>query len=206
MTDQFDGYAALSAMGKYGLDPDNDADADMYLEAFKADLNRNDPRAGDRYDRAAQAAASRKQGAEIIQKGKELGRTGNFELADLWQASQAKAQPVQQHEPEPISVLDDMSGAGAAEVLFGGAEQDPGDQVTAQAWRMMMEAGVDIFEDDPEIDLVKSDGTEDEFLQSIQQAIAKKAARLAWQDGKKPDMDALWKGASNKIFNTGGKS
>jgi hypothetical protein len=93
------------------------------------------------------------------------------------QAFMADDQPPQQPSPEQTPAQAD-------------AGEEPPDPVTASAWQMMEQAGVDILEEDPEFKQYVNTNTEDAyvFLKSIEAAIAAKKQRLATQPQAQPQV------------------
>ena len=61
-----------------------------------------------------------------------------------------------------------------------------GSPAVAAAWQMQQEAGVFIEDNDPEVAMLKLDGTVTEMLTSLSKAIEAKKARLAGTTGEKP--------------------
>lgn len=92
----------------------------------------------------------------------------------------------------------------AGQPAQAGQDEEPPDPVTASAWAMMANSGVDILEEDPEYTQIVDRKTDDAyvFLRSIEKAIEAKRQRLAVQpQGQPPSRTPTNAGAGGSLTN-----
>lgn len=172
--------ASIAAMGQYGLDPTDAETARAYVKALQNDTAPRDPHSTP-YQRAAQALATRRAHAAQIEKLDRMGVHGNAlfeEIGKMAFGSSAKAQPLPE-PPQMLSRFDVKSPRDMWDLASGKLVPDPNDKISGQAGALMDAAGVDIMTDDPEYQLVKTDASPEEFLESVKVAIEAKKRRVA---------------------------
>jgi hypothetical protein len=86
----------------------------------------------------------------------------------------------QELAPPPASTPNALPAAKPPEQPQTGQQEQPPDPVTADAWRMMAEAGVEIDDQDPEYATIQSTSPY-AFLRSIESAIEAKRQRISQQ-------------------------
>lgn len=185
---EIDTKAAAAAMALYGLDPAGE-DAIEFARAYTQDEQRNDPQVRDRYARAARAAATSKRQQEAMAR---LGSLEDQRLANdrdaLWRIANYKAAPIAQETKQVQSVLDtnDWGELWRMSQGKGNLSQDPNDSVNAEAWQRMAAAGIDLDEDDPEVNKQLDRSSPERFLASVDKIIQHKQQSRSIQDINDP--------------------
>jgi alkanesulfonate monooxygenase SsuD/methylene tetrahydromethanopterin reductase-like flavin-dependent oxidoreductase (luciferase family) len=189
--DDFNGFTALESMRRFGLDPDSDDDVYAYMKAYGENQDRRDPHA-DRYQRAAQTAATERDQALMAEQAKKMGGGGG----DMWfrqlgEQAFHQAKPLPEEQEAVSTYFDEQDGVNLDDlgrVVFKGTPTDPGDEINRLALRRQLAAGVDIYEEDiPPEDM----GDPDRYLKSIDRAVAAKLRQKQY-NGKPPDLGKLW--------------
>jgi len=189
-----DGVMVVRAMQRYGLDPTDEELVEAFVRAYVADVNYR--AGGSRYERAAKKTAQMQaqalRHAQLEAMGIDPIMEPNRYLEELGNLVFAPVEPAES-KVEKQSVLDTDDPGELFEMAMGRQGQDPGDQVSGQAWRRMMDAGVWLEDGDPEIKQVDRSSPE-KFLETVDQAINAKKGRLRETDVVgTDDLDQLWR-------------
>lgn len=135
---------------------------------------------------AAEAADTAFRRAQsLFDKGNEKVRQRLGELESAWDMQAQAGAPVPEEvkmrlrqqvltAPQAAPPTTEQAAAQPQQPQSGG--QDP---ITLSAWEMIRSAGIEIKDDDPEMQQIKTHGTPYEFLATVAQAIEAKRQRVA---------------------------